>query len=1193
MMPQISENAHTFPYRAHHYHICGLLPDISFLIDATTHDHLLVIVMSREGQVLVNTALTALLLCPKCKVPSTNLRIDPQYSWCLRVLCSGSCQDSDEWYVCRTCRSNSQRKRIKKRKHLTRHDTRFHSPPPPPELAAPLFHSVIQQPPTEEDPDDYWSPAPPPPVEDSSPEFATDLFLASLLLNLNLDEVDAQAPHPPNFASLFDNQLDIPPHMGVMNDKGVSKQRRRNVSYFEREHQSPGYGASGLVATATYGCSGQAEDSTPKETLFGLMNAWFLKSLRPQQREIYYALTDVTSSCPPSSTPGTLMGSPDLSKLLLPTSDKEAQRWILGGESAICDNVARPSVHRLRNGYSYISFSESLACLLAGGVKVEPFIGRQHPFVMAKEEQDEPPPLIRYNAATPRGMEIQAAAEACYGQDLMRADYRNAPVVILLVFLWSDGFEPSATKQNRGSVQAFLASVSFQQADPHSGATTLLLALGPSDSDTADVEFLFLQELAKLAQDSGDDNLYYWDDAKQVVRVFAQIYSVQQDRMERQKSVKILAGNSNSTGRWGWLGRLSCIEDSLPCCSLCLLGLLSNEDQSERRRESNCCACWTMEGLTHEPPPDYPVDLLSTVSPSLPFRKNSFESMAAACDLTFLKVSTGVWAKAPAGVFLNTEGVVVAYANMVVGAGLNKYEMGLLDEGSDDYEALLLWSRLPGTDYPVVQPEKPLTWQYPGVSLLEYIDVLMHLMFLGIVATVIRDTYFKWLKAHGKMTSLSTVTNRPLLMLQNMNIDWCKVQPILPSGTLSNSVSENFLAFARCGKWLFGCNSLLRGNDVVYSDPDILPHLYSVTQIRAWYHHREIKFVPPLNGPDIKALFYVAMAAPGGPPPIPEKGEAGIPKAVAEDLIESMACLAAHAMIGGEISEYDCLALDRHIKIFLSRYHAFDKPKRLKKAARPVPPGGRKSKTSAGWISHMNFISLLNLPDVLRRFGSLRPLWEGDRKGEGGLPKIKAKIKGGTKGDWAGSAATALLRDTGLQRAIKVAADSVGSECIDDPAFKHLADQARVVTGESNKTRYKNFLTYKDEDEAVQALHSGGPVSMVILEDGTVGMMLARDMHFVPVRVDYEVDSEVICGAAFLGFCCEPAVELVVPADKWGQEQREQRNAVAKKYVLLLPELKKHDADPFSRRHYFITSDWEEMNVDGNIVRYQLTNANY
>jgi hypothetical protein len=171
-------------------------------------------------------------------------------------------------------------------------------------------------------------PPPPPPPHEESPHFASDLFLASMLLDLNPDNLDAQAPHPPNFASLFDNQLTIPPHMGATNEKKVAPQRRRNVSYFEREHQSPGFGASGLVATAACGSSGQAEDSTLKETLFGLMNAWFMNLLRPQQRKTHHALTDVTSSSPPDSSCDA-SSRPDLGELLLPTGHNKANRWLL------------------------------------------------------------------------------------------------------------------------------------------------------------------------------------------------------------------------------------------------------------------------------------------------------------------------------------------------------------------------------------------------------------------------------------------------------------------------------------------------------------------------------------------------------------------------------------------------------------------------------------------------------------------------------------------------------------------------------------------------------------------------------------------------------------------------------------------------------------------------------------------------
>jgi hypothetical protein len=111
-------------------------------------------------------------------------------------------------------------------------------------------------------------------------------------------------------------------------------------------------------------------------------------------------------------------------------------------------------------------------------------------------------------------------------------------------------------------------------------------------------------------------------------------------------------------------------------------------------------------------------------------------------------------------------------------------------------------------------------------------------------------------------------------------------------------------------------------------------------------------------------------------------------------------------------------------------------------------------------------------------------------------------------GDWAGNAARALLSDIGLGRAIKVAADSAGCT-INNPAVKHLVDQARAITGEAAKTKHRNFLTHRNEDVAVRALLSGDPVSMVILEDGTFGMMLEKDLQFVPVRRDFEVDAEV------------------------------------------------------------------------------------
>jgi hypothetical protein len=141
--------------------------------------------------------------------------------------------------------------------------------------------------------------------------------------------------------------------------------------------------------------------------------------------------------------------------------------------------------------------------------------------------------------------------------------------------------------------------------------------------------------------------------------------------MERQKSVKILAGNSHSTARWGWLGILSFIESFLPCCLLCLAALLGNQDSSQRRAATECCGNWSMEGLAYPPPENFPVDILTSVPPSIPFRKNSFAAMGAACDIAYSKVSMGVWSKVQADTRLtgNANGNRTGGSTLITGGG--------------------------------------------------------------------------------------------------------------------------------------------------------------------------------------------------------------------------------------------------------------------------------------------------------------------------------------------------------------------------------------------------------------------------------------------------------------------------------------------------------------------------------------------
>jgi hypothetical protein len=1122
-----------------------------------------------------------LLFCPNkdCRQRSLHTKPNPRYLWCLDVYClyNHGCHQEPPWHICLVCDTDEARKALQRRR-LSRHHKHFHfSSLPLVSNVAPFARATAHLTP------DFQigeaggqEPVPAPDSTTGAPslEYASDAFLASLYRT-------ESATTSIEFSELFEQKLAIPAYMGGMNRKAAALQAERNVTYFESEHERPGFGPASLVARAKFMSASKTGDVDSTEALFVLLNTWLVNQLGDKQLTVFTALMKYATeqaSLPRENNrtdDHQPLASPPKS-LFLPLVVNTARTDLLNGVRSIMANTARPYTHTLRNGYSYVSCIDSLACLLASGVKFEPLVGRLSPFLIGKEGQF----VLRFNSDTPRGAEIQANAETCFGPEAFDGRQR-IETIILPAFLWSDSCDPNTTKQNRGSVHAFLLSVAFNQDDAHSGTTTLLLALGPAESPTDDVEVLFQQELERLVKPTGNDNLFYVADSKTVCRVFVQVYSLQEDRVERQSVTRNLAGNSNYTARWGWLADLFAQQNFLPSCAICYQGLLANEDLHFYRSRCGCCANWEMTGLTSPPPPGYPVDRLEPDSQVLNFRQITFEGMHSACTEAYIKVSTAIWRVFTAEVFLKTEGINTQFASLVLTAASNRLKLTNMDHNSDKYRSHLFRSRCFNSTFPVEQPDKPATWCYPGVSILDHIDVIMHLLFLGIAATVLKEAFFTWLKAHRLMTDLSQITKQPLKELDLMSLAWCKALPINETGTLGSAVSENYLSYCRLGKYLFGCSSILKAEDVVYRDPVRPLNSYTLIQIKAWYSAREIR-IPAVDNEELRARFLADNAVEGGPPNVPEKGEAGIPKKVADDMINSMVALVAHVMVEGGIGDEQVWAVERHAKLFLSSYDKFDSFRRRNIASRPQI-GRRKKKNLASWISHMNFVSLLNLPGVMRRYGSLRILWEGDRKGEGGLPPVKAKVNQGLVGTWSTGAARAVLGDTALERALESAANACGSDH-PERSEQQLLEAAKLVVGKAGSRVYKDYKTYDDEPQALQALASGSPVSLAMLVSDSNWCLALKGSKVLPITILLDEEVDVIGGAAYHTFVTGQIFDLNLED---GEKERDKYS----KYGLLLPQLTTRPV--FPGRHYLITSNWEELNREGNIVRYRMDGANY
>ena len=80
-------------------------------------------------------------------------------------------------------------------------------------------------------------------------------------------------------------------------------------------------------------------------------------------------------------------------------------------------------------------------------------------------------------------------------------------------------------------------------------------------------------------------------------------------------------------------------------------------------------------------------------------------------------------------------------------------------------------------------------------------------------------------------------------------------------------------------------------------------------------------------------------------------------------MIQSTMCFVYHIMSPFEI---DTITIENYIKVFLQSVHHFEEYSNIFEYNAPFI-----------WYSRGNFLSLLNLPDQIKQFGSIRLYWEG------------------------------------------------------------------------------------------------------------------------------------------------------------------------------------------------------------------------
>ena len=276
-----------------------------------------------------------------------------------------------------------------------------------------------------------------------------------------------------------------------------------------------------------------------------------------------------------------------------------------------------------------------------------------------------------------------------------------------------------------------------------------------------------------------------------------------------------------------------------------------------------------------------------------------------------------------------------------------------------------------------------------------HIDVIMHLIFLGMVKTsqsLVQDS----------MTRLGCNQNFIRLnagylkcFIKTYKVDWLTIMPYT-SGKLGAWNSKEYLGFARVMLWFYQ-NIPEAISDVpeeIELPPESEQSNWTKKQNTYWLRIRGLKQPKGKKATDFK--HHVADEMEKDPVAevlvIPDIAEADV-EDVLIFLSETLKCVMCE-----QVTEEIVAKTEYAVRLFISAYDNLDRKLR-KKGDKPSV------------ISSYNFMSLLNLPKTMQKFGPLRHLWEGKWQGEAFLQKLKAAITQGMRKNWQLNLMKNLLRE--------------------------------------------------------------------------------------------------------------------------------------------------------------------------------------
>jgi hypothetical protein len=694
-------------------------------------------------------------------------------------------------------------------------------------------------------------------------------------------------------------------------------------------------------------------------------------------------------------------------------------------------------------------------------------------------------------------------------------DNLQVPVVPLFFIFWSDDFDPSkSVKQNRNSVWIKTVTIFCCTQDGQRISSTYPISASRKGLDHEVVEKLFRQQLDELR--SGQLVMMFSPSFNRIIRVHAEVYCILNDQIERRSGCKLLHGNGNLHARW--LVRCDCksLSNKIPSCDVCsasiskevndhLIGQSEGKNYSWRSGVCRDCSAWMYDIanplLQFQPDNNFPQEMrlsngnINSMQITATYLKQVFSHL-------FEKVMDGTYTEGNVESLLKFNCISPELSEKIKTIAFNcKYYEEAKKNKEEDIDTFLSLSDEKQQNPEMYEPFQQVSSWYYFDDLHRYVDAPMHLLPLGIIKTTLLKIN-QWLNLKKLNAAFQRKACDVLDEIRKLNLGWCKVLDY-SQGTYGGWVSENFLGMSRLLDWFFSMLKLLPRPDP-YEDPVTDFKTWTAKENRAWLRARGIDNSG--NAAELKSRVRGIMES-NNIPQIEQSKACDV--SVVLEMIHSLQLLMSVTMRDNH-DEQSINFVEAIIRQYLNYFRKMDDTIRNQ----DVP----------SWISHYNFLCLLNIPKLLREYGSLRHLWEGGNQGEGYLRNAKAELRPGLIRTWEVWLINNLL---------------------DERTFNNLLVNDGLLPDGKNKVN--EFKIYPSKAKALYAIIGGRPLSaftyqsdpslfgVAYRDNGMVyAIHIVLSMNFTTfnnvryhklfrqkAEIPLDTDSNDLIGVLFLPLLCE------------------------------------------------------------------------